>query len=394
MKMNSHIIRFKQGESIFKVGDRANCAYIIESGTVGLYPTTLDDDIIATLDKGDFLGEMGIIDGVARSTSAFAKTNLELMVIDREQITKRLQDSDPIIRGIMEVLLRRIRNMLNEDSSENPAGNNVNSESLIVAEGLHKIRFEHELFQALENNKIFNVYQPIVNLKYGYIAGFEALSRWCHPQKGMVSPFEFIALAEESNLILTMGLKVFDSACEQLFHFQEARDKSNLALPPLFMSINVSSIQLSDENFLLEIKHIVQKYQVEPSNIKIEITESLVVDYERVKTWIDDCQQLGFQLSLDDFGTGYSGFQHLLELDFHIIKIDQTFTKAIHTNPKSMIMLEVITDMAKRLNISIVAEGIEDLDSANKLSAIGVDYGQGYYFFKPMTAKELLKIFR
>ena len=95
---------------------------------------------------------------------------------------------------------------------------------------------------------------------------------------------------------------------------------------------------------------------------------------------------------MDDFGTGYSGFQHLLELDFHTIKIDQAFTMSIDSNPKSMIMLEVITDMAKRLNMSIVAEGIEDLDGANKLAAIGVDYGQGYYFYKPMIAEDLQEI--
>lgn len=391
MGLSTHKLFFKKGQKVFKVGDEANCAYIIESGSIDLFAVSQQDDLIASLGKGELLGEMGVIDQSKRSVSAFAATDLELLVIDREQITKRLEKSDPIIRGVMEVLLRRIRNMLGSnhefDEAMNLSSHNDNS---VVTEGLDKIRFEKELHQALEKGDINNVYQPMVCLKSGKIAGFEALSRWNHPEKGMVSPFEFITLAEESDLIKTMGLQIFDSACEQLAKFQKVRDKINKNSPHLFMSINVSAAQLTATNFFADIFAITQKYKIDPANIKIEITESLVVDYKKVKIWIDDCQNMGFKLSLDDFGTGYSGFQHLLELDFHTIKIDQAFTMSIETNPKSLIMLEVITDMAKRMNMSVVAEGIEDLKCANKLKNIGVDYAQGYYFFKPISPSEIL----
>jgi len=389
MKENLHIVSFKKGDQIFKVGDKANCAYIVESGTLGVYPVTMDDESIATLGKGELLGEMGILDQSSRSVSAFAESDLQLMVIDREQISNRLKNSDPIIRGVMEVMLRRIRNLLGDSSDASSVSKHHDT---IVSEGLHKIRFEKELFQALDNDEIINVYQPMVDLKKGHIAGFEALSRWKHPEKGMISPFEFITLAEESDLIISMGIKIFENACEQLAIFQNIRDNSGSKLPPLFMSINVSANQLTAKNFLKNIRDITFKYKINPENIKIEITESLVVDYEKVKTWIDECHKMGFKLSLDDFGTGYSGFQHLLELDFHTIKIDQAFTMSIESNPKSMIMLEVIVELAKRMKMSIVAEGIEDLDGANKLAAIGVNYGQGYYFFKPMLPPEILPI--
>ncbi|MFK8012524.1 MAG: EAL domain-containing protein [Marinicellaceae bacterium] len=389
MTNNLHYKTYKKGEQIFKVGDRANCAYIVESGTLGVYPVTMQDEIIATLGKGELLGEMGILDQSDRSVSAYAVTELVLMIIDKEQISDRLKNSDPIVRGVMEVLLRRIRNLLGDNSHDSNASNDNNQ---IVADGLHKIRFEKELFQALENDEIINVYQPLVNLEQGYIAGFEALSRWKHPEKGMISPFEFITLAEESDLIVSMGLKIFDNACQELRKFQKLRKLNHPKLPPLFMSINVSANQLTAKNFLFNIKQITLKNQIDPKNIKIEITESLVVDYKKVKTWIDECHQLGFKLSLDDFGTGYSGFQHLLELDFHTIKIDQAFTMSMQTNPKSMVMLEVIADMAKRMNMSIVAEGIEGIEGAQKLAEIGVDYGQGYYFYKPMISKDISKI--
>jgi EAL domain-containing protein (putative c-di-GMP-specific phosphodiesterase class I) len=389
MDIKTDLLKFKQGDTIFKAGDSAHCAYIVESGRVGLYAINKDDDQIAILDKGELLGEMGIINDMDRSVSAYAESEVELLVIDREQITTRLENSDPIIRGVMEVLLSRIRNMLNNDDFESIR---INTENMIVSEGMHKMRFEKELFRALEKDELINVYQPMVDLQKGYIAGFEALSRWLHPEKGMVSPFEFISLAEESDFIVPMGINIFDNACQQLAKFQKLRDISRPHLPDLFMSINVSATQLTAENFLSQIKDITNKHKVKPENIKIEITESLVVDYEKVHVWIDECDDFGFKLSLDDFGTGYSGFQHLLELNFHTIKIDQAFIKTIETNPKSIIMLEVITDMAKRLNMSVVAEGIEDLSSAELLKSIGVDYGQGYYFYKPMRSEQVIKI--
>lgn len=389
MSIRTHVLKFEKGEIIFLMGDPADCAFIIDQGTVGLYASDMEGEQIAELSKGELLGEMGIINNLNRSASAVAKSHVKLLVIDKEQITSRLENADPILRGVMEVLLSRIRNMLGNDQSNKQK---LKSTNVIVTQGMTKIRFEHEMFQALNNDKIVNVYQPMVDLKENIITGFEALSRWKHPDKGMVSPFEFISLAEESDFIMPMGLKIFDSACQQLSIFQQQRVLSNPYLPPLFMSINVSPLQLSSEGFLNKIMTITGKYQINPSDIKIEITESLMVDYQQVKTWVDECSEFGFKLSLDDFGTGHSGFEHLLHLDFDTIKIDQIFVKTIKSNPKSLIMLELIIKMAQQMKMSIVAEGIEDEYSANILKNMGVNYGQGYYFYKPMNALEIVEI--
>lgn len=385
-----NIIKYLKGDLIFQFGDAADCAYIVESGKVELYPKNKEDGLIAVLNPGELLGEMGIISGVTRSASAFALSNVSLLIIDREQIFNRLKNSDPIIRTVMEVLLKRIRSMLNADFEH--ASNHAIHMGIIESAGLDKIRFEMELFDAFKKDEIINVYQPMVDFKTGEIAGFEALSRWQHPEKGMISPFEFISLAEESDFIVSMGLKIFDSACYQLAEFQIIRNNKGSSLPPLFMSINVSSPQLSAKNFFEKIKNITLKYKINPNHIKIEITESLMVDYKNVKTWIEECNEFGFKLSLDDFGTGHSGFEHLLELDFHTIKIDQIFVKSIDSNPKSIIMIEVIVNMAKRIGMSIVAEGIEDLQSAEILKKIGIDFAQGYYFFKPMNPQSIVQI--
>ncbi len=389
MGIGNHIVRVKKGMEIFHAGDQADCAYIVEEGRVALHASHSDESRVATLGKGELFGEMGVINSEARTVSAIAETDVVLLIIDSEQITSRLQKSDPIIRSIMDLLLRRIRNMLNNNFHKDLVNDNQN---VVVTEGMHKIRFEKELFQALDDDKIINVYQPIVCLDGNYIAGFEALSRWQHPVKGMVSPFEFITLAEESDFIIPMGLKIFDSACKELRSLQKIRQQNQPELPHLFMSINVSAAQLMAPGFLMAIKDIANKYSVDPQYIKIEITESQVVDYEKISSWIDDCRSFGFKLSLDDFGTGYSGFLHLLELDFHTIKIDQAFVKSMRENAKSIVMLEVIVDMAKRLEMSVVAEGIENQTNLNDLKNIGVDYGQGYYLFKPMSVKELLLI--
>ncbi len=386
MSIRTRVLNFKKGDIIFSAGDSANCAYIIEQGRVGLYPLTQQDEKIADLGKGELLGEMGIINNLNRSVSAYAENSVELLVVDREQITSRLENADPILRGVLEVLLSRIRKMLGANKLTNHSRDSNNT---IVTEGMTKIRFEHEMFEALENDEIVNVYQPMVNLSDNTVAGFEALSRWKHPEKGMVSPFEFITLAEESDFIVPMGLKIFDSACKQLSLFQNKRSQVHPQSSPLFMSINVSPTQLSSDGFLEKIMAITQNHQINPADVKIEITESLMVDYKQVKSWIDECSHFGFKLSLDDFGTGHSGFEHLLQLDFDAIKIDQIFVKTIETNPKSLIMLELITQMAKRMNMSVVAEGIEDKKSAQILKKMGVDYGQGYYFYKPMNASEI-----
>ena len=183
MSIRTHVLKFDKGDKIFAVGDSANCAYIIEQGRVGLYPLNRQDDRIAELGKGELLGEMGIINNGNRSVSAFAENSVELLVVDREQITSRLENADPILRGVLEVLLSRIRNMLGGDDLTN---NSRDSDNTIVTEGMTKIRFEHEMFEALENDEIVNVYQPMVNLSDNTVAGFEALSRWKHPEKGMV----------------------------------------------------------------------------------------------------------------------------------------------------------------------------------------------------------------
>jgi len=383
---------FLSGEVLFLSGDAADCAYIIESGHVRL---TVDDDPfernqeIAIVSDGDLLGEMGIIDDSPRSATATAITETQVTIISREQIQTRLKNADPILRSVMEVILWRLRDLVSPIKSEaRPKHDDIKA---MTAEGVDKMRFESELRYAMKNNDIQIVYQPLMDLKNNYWAGFEALSRWTHPDLGFVSPFKFITLAEETEMIVPMGMKAFETACQSLVAFQKQRTLIHPELDPLFMSINVSARQLTSKRFLPGIKESIERHQINPKHIKVEITESLVVDYNKVKSGLDECRAMGFTLSLDDFGTGYSGFQHLLELDFHTLKIDQAFTMSMFKNSRSQTLIQVVVDMAKKLSMEIVAEGIETEKDSKLLTKIGVDYGQGYFYAKPMPKDKALE---
>ena len=260
-----------------------------------------------------------------------------------------------------------------------------------MAKGVDKMRLESHLYQALKNNDINIMYQPMMDLNNQYWVGFEALSRWTHSKLGVIPPDVFIPLAEETGFIVEMGMIAFETACQSLLDFQQQRDLAYPDRKKMFMSINVSARQLTSKTFLPSIKDIMARYAVSPKQIKIEITESLVVDYARVKTGLDQCRKMGFSLSLDDFGTGYSGFQHLLELDFQTLKIDQAFTRTMFENQRSLTLIEVVIDMAKRLNMEIVAEGIETERDNQILTKIGVDYGQGYLYARPMPKSHIIK---
>ncbi len=384
---------FREGSILFFSGDPADCAYIIESGHIRL---TVDSDPeeqkqeIAILKKGDLLGEMGVIDNSPRSATATALTDVTVTIISREQIQARIEEADPILRSLVEVLLWRLRERFGAivAPEDRPHSDDLQK---MTTQGFNKMRFESDLRHAMENNDIRIVYQPLVNLKNKHWVGFEALSRWTHPTLGFISPFKFITLAEETGMIIPMGMKTFDTACQSLLTFQKQRDLVHPHLDPLFMSVNVSARQLTSEYFLPDIKASIKKYQIDPQRIKIEITESLVVDYKKVKAGLDEFKAMGFALSLDDFGTGYSGFQHLLELDFHTLKIDQTFTMSMFENARSQTLIQVVINMAKRLNMQIVAEGIETAKDDKILTEMGVDYGQGYFYAKPMPKIDALE---
>lgn len=259
------------------------------------------------------------------------------------------------------------------------------------ARAIQALTLENELRRALDKGQIKPYYQPIVALKTGKIIGFEALARWVHPERGLVSPADFIPLAEETGLIVHVGFTMLKQACLQTAEWQR---KYNL--PELNVSVNLSSKQFNQTDLIKEIKEILFETELHPHFLKLEITETLVM--ENTANAIDMLKQLkgiGVQISIDDFGTGYSSLSYLHRFPFDILKIDRSFVSRMLRDKESLSIVKTITALAAELGKTVVAEGVEEKAHQKKLSDLGCFYGQGYLFSKPvdaLSAEQLLKI--
>lgn len=376
--MGFHLTFFKPGQTIFTKGDSSDCAYIIDRGSVEIL--NADNSVIQVLKAGELFGEMGVLDQSVRSTAARAVTQVTLLEIKPQQITDRLQQTDPIIHALIGVLLKRLRTMLPEESNNQQHDLLTHVASLIEQNGLAKFRLESELRTAINEQKIETVFQPLMNLSNNKISGFEALSRWSHPRHGIMSPFEFITLAEETDMILEVGSLVFDRAIKLLAELPES----------IFISINVSGKQLNHPNFLKQLLQRLSEKNIQAERLKLELTETLVVNSQQAATWIKQCQQAGFKVCADDFGTGHSSLLQLLELPFDVLKIDQVFIRELLTNERHQVIVDSMARLAKQLNMKLVAEGVEEVEQHQYLQSLGIDYGQGYYYGKAMRESEIL----
>jgi EAL domain-containing protein (putative c-di-GMP-specific phosphodiesterase class I) len=378
--MSYHIKQYNKGDIIFHGGDRSDCAYIIESGQVEIFVES-NGTIIDILSEGELFGEMGVLDQSPRSTSAKAITELTLLEVRTAQITNRLAESDPIVKALVGVLLKRFRSML---PSENTSNNILLDQvaSVIEQAGLSKFKLESELRTAINQGDVQTVFQPIYDIQADRIAGFEALSRWTHPTRGFISPVEFIALAEETDLILEVGDLVFSRAIELLAMLPDH----------VFININVSSKQLDDKQFLNRVVKKIKSHGISPSRLKLEITETMVVDFQLAKKWLKKCQDIGFPVCADDFGTGHSGMEQLVELCFDVLKVDQVFIRNMDKSDRHQTILKTMALMAKQLDAQLVAEGVEDERQLHTLKELGFDFGQGYLFGKPMLEEDVRQL--
>lgn len=247
-----------------------------------------------------------------------------------------------------------------------------------------KLKLETELRRALHRgNELVLYYQPIFNLSTGKIAGFEALMRWNHPEHGLIPPLDFIPLAEETELIIPMGRWAIHEAAKQLSLWQERYCSEQGQ--PLTMSVNVSSRQFSSDSLITEISSVLDKMEIEPNTLKLEVTESLLIDNpELAASTFDGLKRLGIRISIDDFGTGYSSLTYLYRYPFDILKIDRAFVSTMCKKPKSREIVKTIANLAHGLDLDIVAEGIETQDELDQLRELSCQYGQGYFFARPL----------
>jgi diguanylate cyclase (GGDEF)-like protein len=247
-------------------------------------------------------------------------------------------------------------------------------------------QLETDFRQALQNREFYLVYQPIVSLQELKLSGFEVLLRWLHPSQGLISPQEFIPIAEQTGDIIQIGYWVLETACEQLYQWQQQFPN----VPPLTLGINASTLQVAQPDFVERIQEIIAARQIPPTLIKLEITESVLMENIEVSSQkLEKLRKIGIQVHIDDFGTGYSSFSYLQNLPIDVLKIDRSFTNKIFTNIKSQRIIQSILRLANNLGIGIVIEGVETLEELNYFENIGgssIDI-QGYFISVPLNSE-------
>ena len=246
---------------------------------------------------------------------------------------------------------------------------------------------ENDLRRALEKSELVIFYQPIVKLNSRKIDAFEAVVRWLHPQKGIISPGDFIPIAEETGLIVPLGWYVLEQACAQMHQWQ----KKYQVASSMSLSVNLSPLQLekfeNQDNCQL-VSQILHKTGLEPSSLSLEITESTVIgNVEQIVPLLQKLKDLGLKLSLDDFGTGYSSLSYLHRLPIDTLKIDRAFINSINLGGHHLELVNTIVTLAERLQLKVIAEGVETMEQFTTLEELNCAYGQGYLFSKPINGE-------
>ena len=248
------------------------------------------------------------------------------------------------------------------------------------ARAVSRLQLESDLRQAIENKEFCVYYQPIVSLQSGGLAGFEALVRWNHPRRGLVSPADFIPVAEETGLIVPIGEWVLNEACAQVRQWQ-LDSPSHRALS---LSVNLSARQVAQPDLLNRIKEALETSKLNPHCLKLEITESVVMENaEAAALMFKQLRSLGVQLSIDDFGTGYSSLSYLHRFPLNYLKIDRSFVSRLTTDNDNAIV-RTISTLARNLGMEVIAEGIETEEQYQQLKMLGCEYGQGFLFSRPV----------
>ena len=375
------------GEVLYRQGDPTDCAWLVESGQVELVSVQgRRTSRHGLLGAGELIGELGLLDGAARSATATARADSVLLAIEREQFMERLQSGDPILRTLVDSLLQRIRGLV----ASLPADAEMPSEDVpcddpVERTGIDKIRLEAQLRDALASGELDVRYQPIYEIAAGRVAGYEALVRWELPGNGPVSPAQFIQLAEETSLIVPVGEYVLDRVIGVL---QALRDGGADPLPSI--AVNLSARQLVEPGMARQIVARAERAQLPPGALKLEVTESRMLDYAPVAAVMQHCREQGLPFALDDFGTGYSNLTHLHALDFEFIKVDQAFARHMFDTPRAMRMVEAIVAMSHGLGAKVICEGVETLEQLHRLREIGVEYAQGYLIGKAAAVEDVL----
>ena len=389
---------FRSGEIIMRQGDKGDSAFIIEEGMVEIFIERKEGKIqtVGTRGPGTIIGEMAIVDDAPRTATVRAVKDCKLLEITRDDYSNRLKSSDPVLQMISQVILTRYRDTLTRaeilhDNDTFPPPETMERDYTAQTDVMESIKIGNEFQAALQNNQLQLYYQPIVSLTTGNVVGFEALMRWNHPEKGFISPGLFIPIVEKNGMIVEASRWALREACSALKRIESRIGREE----NLYMSVNFSSADFASENFLDHVYTILSETDVQARHVKLEITERLLIQQpDNAKESLELCRKAGMSIAIDDFGTGYSSLSYLYYFPIDTLKIDQSFIRAMSRESKSHELVKSIIDLGKNMNMSVIAEGVETIEEARMIQALGCDSVQGYYFARPMPEKDLTELLK
>ena len=388
---------FKSGDIIMRQGDTGDSAYIIEEGRVEIHIERPDgsSQLVGTRGKGAIIGEMALVDKAPRTATIKALEDCKMTVITLSDFSRRLENTDPVLRMISQVILTRYRDTLRRAEIRHDKQNWPPAEALELnyteqsTEAVESIKIANEFKDALGSEQITLNYQPIIDLNTADIAGFEALMRWNHPDRGFISPGIFIPVAEETGYIVKASQWALKESCQAIKRIGDRSGRRD----QLFMSVNFSSSDFASEDFTGSVYETVSKCDIRPEQLHIEITERLLMQQpENARETLKMCRKSGMGISIDDFGTGYSSLSYLHYFPIDTLKIDQTFVREMTKDESSLELIKSIIALGKNMKLKIIAEGVEEKEEAALLRDLGCDMAQGYYFAKPTTEKDVTNL--
>lgn len=378
--------------TVFQTGDSGDSAYVIESGCVEVLSGPADHLVrVAVLAQGAMFGEVALLDHQPRTATVRTLMPTSLIRIDRVHVEELLVRADPVIQYLLRLLLERFR-------SSNKAGTAAPAPRFSVpgeqhappdlhAAAVRTLSLAHDLSAAIGSSQLELFYQPIVSLADHTLQGFEGLVRWRHPTMGLVSPDEFIPLAEKTGLIHRIGDWVLQRGMLDWPRLRRRCQPSANQTP--FISLNLSAPELCQEGLVERVQQRLQAAGMAAQELRIELTETTVITSLDLVTQVTQAlRAMGVGIALDDFGTGYAGLDYLQTLPFSCLKIDKGFVQQMHSSERSFQIVKAALELSSRLHLSTVAEGIEDAETAEALAGMGCHYAQGFLFARPMPLEE------
>jgi len=380
-------------ELVFQWGDLGDSAYVIEEGCVEVL-TGVGPELrrIAILTEGAMFGEVALLDRQPRTASVRALVPTRLIRIDRSHVEELLLRSDSVIQYLMQLLLARFRSTHDAAGLQLRQGS-ANTSGSTESVDLHKaavrtLSLAQDLSDAIDRQQLELFYQPLIAFDQLAVVGYEALIRWHHPTLGLISPIEFIPLAEKTGLIHRIGQWVLHRAVADWAGLRPfcVTDADH----PPFVSINLSAPELAGGDIVAAVEECLNLHQMPPQELRIELTETVIIqNMAAVAASLHALRALGIGIALDDFGTGYAGLDYLQSLPFTCLKIDKTFVQQIGQSDRSRHIIKAALELARSIGLSTIAEGIETADIGAQLAAMGCSHAQGYHYGKPMPKQQM-----